>query len=157
MRKTLFVNLFLIIVFASFSGKVYSQCKSKGIVKGCKKNLTPFKYSGAAVNDFVIDEKSKKVELEFTAYQGQNYRLIFCSSGNFTEDVKINIYDKRKNVKTRKVIYDTNSGIENLFWVFEPPKTGNYFIEYEVPASADGTKKDACMMLIIGYQDIAKK
>lgn len=157
MKKTLSINIFLIVLFFCVSESVFSQCKSKSIVKGCKQNLTPFKYSGAAINEFVIDEKAKKVEVEFTAYGGQEYRLIFCSSANFSEDVKINIYDKRKNVKSRKLIYDTSSGIDNLFWVFEPPKTGNYFIEYEIPESVDDTKKEACMMLIIGYQNIAKK
>lgn len=126
----------------------------KPIVKACKKNLPPFKFSGSAENDIIIDNTPKVIDVEFTAYADQKYRLIFCSSGDFTEEVRVNIYDKRKTMKTRQKLYDSNSGIDNLFWVFEPKKTGNYYIEYEVPVSKDGKPKQGCMVLLVGYQDI---
>lgn len=131
---------------------VNAQCKSKDIVKKCKANLKPFKYDGYAVDEITFDQNPKIVEVEFTAYAGQDYKLVFCSSG-FTEEVKVNIYDKnRKKKDNRKQVYNSDQGIDNLFWSFEPPKTGTYFIEYEIPKSADGKTKTGCIVLLIGYK-----
>ncbi len=136
-----------------FSIHVNAQCKSREITKGCKKNLESYKYSGAAVTDIVIENKPKKYDVEFTAYQGQKYRLIFCSSGN-VDGLQLNIFDKPKTIKSRKKVYDNSQGIEGNFWVFEPAKPGNYFVEYEVPAANnETTNKQACVVLIVGYQN----
>ncbi|HET6244093.1 MAG: hypothetical protein H0V01_13310 [Bacteroidetes bacterium] len=130
----------------------FSQCKSKEIVKSSKTKLQPYKYSGAAVNDFIIDDKSKMIDIEFTVYEGQEYRLVFCPSLNLTQDIKISIYDKRKNFKSRKLIFETSSKSENPLF-FDPPKSGNYYIEYTIPANENPeTKSEGCMVLMIGYQ-----
>lgn len=147
-------SLYTLILFALtiISVNANAQCKSKDIIKGCKKNLAPYKYSGAAVTDIVTENKAKKYDVEFTAYQGQKYRLIFCSSGN-VEGIQLNIFDKPKILKSRKKVYDNSQGIEGNFWVFEPTKHGNYYIEYEVPAGTAEEKKQACVVLIVGYQN----
>ncbi len=134
------------------SSDANAQCKAKEITKGCKKNLEAYKYSGAAVTDIINDRKVKKYEVEYTAYQGQKYRLIFCSSGGIN-DIKLTIYDKPKTIKSRKAVYENSQGIEGHFWVFEPTKQGNYYIEYEVPAGTTEEKKQACVVLIVGYQN----
>jgi hypothetical protein len=143
----------LLIASALIASNASAQCKAKDITKGCKKNLETYKYSGAAVTDMVIDNKAKKYDVEFTAYQGQKYRLILCSSGN-TEGLQVNIYDKPKTLKSRKKVYDNSQGIEGNFWVFEPAKHGNYYIEYEVPAGSGEEKKQACVVLVVGYQNV---
>lgn len=151
MLKKSLHNLILAAI-TLISLNVNAQCKSKEITKGCKKNLVPYKYSGAAVTDIVIDNKPKKYDVEFTAYQGQKYRLIFCSSGN-VDGIQLNIYDKPKTMKSRKKVYDNSQGIEGNFWVFEPTKHGNYYIEYDVPAGKANEKKQACVVIIVGYQN----
>lgn len=150
LKKSLYTLVLAAITLVSVSAN--AQCKSKDITKGCKKNLEAYKYSGAAVTDIVIDNKAKKYDVEFTAYQGQKYRLIFCSSGN-VEGIQLNIFDKPKTLKSRKKVYDNSQGIEGNFWVFEPTKQGNYYIEYEVPAGTTEEKKQACVVLIVGYQN----
>lgn len=150
LKKSLYTLVLAAITLVSVSAN--AQCKSKDITKGCKKNLEAYKYSGAAVTDIVIDNKAKKYDVEFTAYQGQKYRLIFCSSGN-VEGIQLNIFDKPKTLKSRKKVYDNSQGIEGNFWVFEPTKHGNYYIEYEVPAGTTEEKKQACVVLIVGYQN----
>jgi len=150
-KNSIYTLLFTTLSFISL--EVNAQCKVREIIKGCKKNLEAYKYSGAAITDIVIDNKPKKYEVEFTAYQGQKFRLIFCSSGNI-EGIQVNIFDKPKNLKSRKKVYDNSQGIEGNFWVFEPTKHGNYYIEYDVPAGIAEDKKQACIILIVGYQDI---
>ncbi|MFN7014075.1 MAG: hypothetical protein ACK4ON_07380 [Bacteroidia bacterium] len=150
LKKSLYTLLFATISLVWLNAN--AQCKAKDITKGCKKNLESYKYSGAAVTDIIVDNKAKKYDVEFTAYQGQKYRLIFCSSGN-VEGLQLNIFDKPKTLKSRKKVYENSQGIEGDFWVFEPKKPGNYYVEYEVPAANTETSKQACVVLIVGYQN----
>jgi hypothetical protein len=51
-------------------------------------------------------------------------------------------------------VYDSEQGIDNNFWSFEPPKSGNYFIEYTVPVSSTpGMAKQGCVIMLISYVD----
>jgi hypothetical protein len=134
---------------------LFGQCKSKTIIKNNKNALTPYKYTGAAINDITIGEKEKTIEIEFTAYTGQDYKLLFCPSDNLEEDIQINIFDKRKNIKSRKLIYEGSTKKTSTVSAFEPPKSGNYFIEYKVPSGAE--KKEGCIVLVIGYQNTKVK
>ena len=111
---------------------IFGQCKAKQIMKSSKPNVPkPYKYDSYVVTEFTFDDKEKKFEVMFTAFSGNKYRLIFCSSG-FEEPVKMNIWDKSNRVKKgRNKVYDNSQGIDNNFWSFQPPKPGNYFIEYE--------------------------
>lgn len=148
--------LFMIMVSAFVCANHFSfaQCKVKEVVKKAKGNIAkPYKYDSYAISEFEFNDKTQKVEVQFTAFQGQKYKLVFCSSG-IEEAVTLNIYDKSNRVKNgRKKVYDNDQGIDNNFWSFEPPKSGNYFIEYELPPSATGKPKKACVVMLIGFVD----
>jgi hypothetical protein len=143
----------IILLFAgSLLGSLHAQCNAKEIAKKCKSNLKPFSYDGFADNSFTFKDKAQTISVEFTAYAGQSYKLVFATSG-FKEEVKVNIYDKNKNNPKRQKVYDSANGIDNLFWSFEPSKTGTYYIEYEVPPASEGDSgKIGCMVLLIGYK-----
>jgi hypothetical protein len=146
--------LFLSITFFFISTSLWAQCKVKVLNKQCKPKLDPFMYAGSAVNDIVFDAKSKILDLEFTAYSDQDYRLIFCPSESLTEEIKIQVFNKRKNVKSREMIFETTSK-QSQTNGFEPPKSGNYYIEYSIPASEN--KISGCMVLLIGSKDAEPK
>ncbi|CAN5501625.1 hypothetical protein BH10BAC1_BH10BAC1_07980 [soil metagenome] len=154
MKKSKFLFTLLIMVSALLctNHNSFGQCKAKQIMKNCKPNVPkPYKYDAYVVTEFTFDDKEKKQEVMFTAFNGMKYRLIFCSSG-FEEPVKMNIYDKSNRVKKgRNKVYDNSQGVDNNFWSFQPPKPGNYYIEYEVPKSLDGKVKTGCVVLLIGY------
>ena len=160
MRKTKFHFAILLLFCASFFvnnlcyGQKTTACKAKQIAAGCKANIKkPFRYDSYALNEFTFDDKTKEVEVQFTAFAGQKYKIIFCSSG-FDEQLTMNIFDKSNKIKNnRHKIFDNNQGIDSDFWSFEPPKTGNYFIEYSVPASKDGKVKKGCVVMLVGYTD----
>src|ERR1039457_6588485 len=83
-----------------------AQCKAKQIVKECKPSIAPYQYDSYALNEIVFDPaKPQVIEVEFTAFAGQQYKLVFCTSG-FEEDVKMNIFDKNQRSKKRNKIYD---------------------------------------------------
>ena len=150
-------KIFCLVILLPLPG--ISQCKVKSIVGGCKPNLNPYGYDSYAITDIDFGDHPQKLEVQFTAFAHQKYKLVFCTSG-FEENVRMNIYDKSNRVKNRQKVYDGNDGIDNVFWSFVPPKSGDYFIEYEVPAVANGEAKSGCVILIVGVQlqeDAAKK
>ena len=151
-RKSLFTILIMVSTLLCTNHNIFGQCKAKQIMKSCKPNVPkPYKYDSYVVSEFTFNDKEQKVEVMFTAFQGMKYRLIFCSSG-FEEPVKMNIWDKSNRIKKgRNKIYDNSQGVDNNFWSFQPPKAGNYYIEYEVPKSIDGKVKTGCVVLLIGY------
>lgn len=153
MKRILVYNFILITLFLFSSQQSSAQCEFKKIVKEHKKSLKPYKYSGSAYNDFIIGNEPLKIEIEFTAYAGQTFRLLFCYSGKFNEEVKISVYDRKSNFKTRKKIYEGSLANAAGKSEFQPPKTGNYFIEYDVPPSMDEKRKAACVVLLVGYQE----
>ncbi|MGZ4049526.1 MAG: hypothetical protein ACXVPU_09460 [Bacteroidia bacterium] len=148
-----FITLFIMVSsLLCTNHNIFGQCKAKQIMKSCKPNVPkPYKYDSYVVSEFTFNDKEQKVEVMFTAFQGMKYRLIFCSSG-FEEPVKMNIWDKSNRIKKgRNKVYDNSQGVDNNFWSFQPPKAGNYYIEYEVPKSLDGKVKKGCVVLLIGY------
>lgn len=149
--KNIFKLLALILLISNNSA-AYSQCKAKQIVKGCRGDLKPFFYDGYALSDITFTEKTQKIEVEFTAFGKQKYRMVFCTSG-FTEVVPINIYDKSSRSKNRNNVY-TNANVEKAVWNLTPPKTTTYFIQYELPATKEANKK-GCIVMLIGYSDVS--
>lgn len=124
-------------------------------MKSCRPNIKPpYKYDSYVVNNFTFDSKPKTVEVQFSAFQGQKYKIIFCSSG-FEEPLAVNIYDKSSRVKNnRHKVYDNSQGVDNNFWSFQPTKSGNYYIEYSVPVSSTpGLAKQGCVIMLISYME----
>ena len=159
MKHSKIISSFAVILgFTLFlSTSAIAQCKAKQIAGGCKANIKkPFKYDSYAINEFTFNDKPKEVEVVFTAFSGQKYKVIFCSSG-FDEKVTMNIYDKPAKIKNnRHLLWDNSKGIDSDFWSFEPPKTGNYYIEYTIPKSMNGKEKKGCVVMLVGYTDPAE-
>ncbi len=77
LRIFIMVSAFICINHFSFS----QDCKAKDIVKKSKANITkPYKYDSYAVSEFTFTKEKQKVEVQFTAFQGQeiqNHLLLF--------------------------------------------------------------------------------
>ena len=151
----LFISILIFSMLIFSADRSVAQCNAKSIMKACKPNVQkPYRYDSYVISELKFDKKPKIVEVVFTAFEGQKYKLIFCTNG-FEEPVKLDIYNKSKAIKKdRKKVYDNSQGIDNNFWTFEPPKSGNYYIDYEVPASIDGKPKTGCVILLIGYLEV---
>ncbi len=147
MRKIFFYSL--LITGLLISGNSFGQCKARDIMKGCKNDLKPFKYDAFVSNDINYTETAQLIEVEFGAMSGNEYRLVFCTS-QLPIPVKITIYDKPKTNKKRKILYFDENSKDGFLCAFTPPKTGNYYIEYSVPAAKDKTK--GCVVMIIGIK-----
>ena len=143
---TITLSLVLCINYGSFA-----QVKVKSVIQNCQTYIkNPYKYNGYWMSEFTFDQKSKKIEGHFVAFEGEKYHIVFCSSG-FEELIKICVYDKSSRIeKDRTKLYDSSQSKEKNYWSFEPKESGDYFIEYSIPPSNNGLLKKSCVVLIIG-------
>lgn len=141
--------LVFLLLLAPAAG-IQAQCNAKKMAKACKSNLKPYTYDGYGTAELTFNDKPHIVKMEFTAYAGEKYRLVFCSEG-YKEKVNLNIYNAPEKSKRREKVYDTSQGIDDLYWQFSPTKSGTYYIEIEVPPSVDGTTKTGCITMLIGF------
>jgi hypothetical protein len=150
--------LIMIGAFICTGHSSVAQCKAKQIMKSSKANISkPYKFDSYTVNEFVFGAKASTQEVQFTAFRGIKYKIVFISSG-FEEPVEVNIWDKSNKIKkNRNKVFDNAQGIDNNFWSFEPSKQGNYFIEYTVPVSSTpGVTKQGCIIMLISYVETEK-
>ena len=153
-KKLLFICVFLCVPFMEETN-LFSQCNPNKIARKYKGNLDDYKYDSSAYNVIQFTDKPQTVEVVFSAYAGNIYKLVFGTSF-FDEDVKVNIYDKSMRVKNRKKLFDNNSGIDNLFWELLITKPATYYIDYSVPAKGTSTSTDGCLVILIGYKNITQ-
>ncbi|MBI2270066.1 MAG: hypothetical protein HYU69_06855 [Bacteroidetes bacterium] len=147
--------LFTILSMMLFTGKSFSQKEVNNMVAEYKSNLGLYELDSYAVRDIVLlPKKNQKEEIEFTVFAGRKYKLIFCTTG-LGEQLAMRIYDKPEGNKYRRKVYDNNNVIDKDFCLFEPPKIGTYYIEYDIPPSGTNVKKRAKIVMLIGLQENA--
>ena len=142
-----YICSFLLILLAK---GIVSQCSPHKIAKNFRPNLEPYKYDSYAYNEVTFTDKPQTIEVQFTAFSGMKYKLVFGTS-MFDEDVHVNIYDKSMRTHKRSKLYDNNNGVDNLFWSYEVDTPGVYYVDYEIPAKGSAKAADGCMVMLIGY------
>lgn len=115
----------------------------------------PYIYDGFVLSQFTMNNKTKLMQAEFTAFKGQNYQLYFCTS-NFDDSVAVAVFDTQKaaNGKREELLHTFTKKGEPL--LFELNKKGNYTIEYSIPTCENaeyGFTKNECVVVLISYKN----
>jgi hypothetical protein len=138
--------LFLVLT----ANGLFAQCSAHKIANTLKPKLLPYKYDTYGYNEIKFTDKPQVVELIFTAFAGEKYKIVFGTSG-FDEKVGVKIYNKPAVSADRKQLLDNSSATDNT-WSAEIPSAGTYYIEYEVPAKGSFKSPDGCMVILISYK-----
>lgn len=152
MNRICLILVFTVGLIISSNTIVFAQCPSgTTIIDKCKTSINnPYIYDGYWMSKFTFDDKTKKIEGHFVAFEGEKYQIIFCSSG-FEEIATVCIYYKSSRAELGRVkVYDSSKNTNNSSWAFEPSKSGDYYIEYTIPPSKDGKQKEASVLILIG-------
>ena len=150
--KTVIKNIILlgILPLLLVDNSWYSQNFVERVISKYKIKLEDgYKYNGYLGKEIVFDEKEKKETVEFTAFRGISYKIIFCPSKSGVP-VTINIYDKNSEDKNRIKVFDNSASLNNTYWVFDPPNSRTYYVEYIVPINENRKTKKINMIMIIG-------
>ena len=116
--------------------------------------IRPFKYNLSKTTTISFKRYPQLLRVLVPIYSNQTHRLVFSTKG-LPQEIIINIYDKPKSEKRRKVIF-TSSPSEpiNTFELPEEYKESYLFVEYSVPPSEAedrSTTIRGCAVLMMGY------
>ena len=89
--------------------------------KLCRNALKPYRYDGAKTTHFSYKEYNYAKEVEIGTVQNSEYRLSFNSNGIRYDKIKVEIYDKSKNYKSRMLLYEKEGVGQNEFTVETGP------------------------------------
>ena len=89
--------------------------------KLCRNALKPYRYDGSKTTHFSYKEYNYAKEVEIGTVQNSEYRLSFNSNGIRYDNIKVQIYDKSKNYKSRMLLYEKDGVGQNEFTVETGP------------------------------------
>lgn len=148
MKKLLF--LLLPVVFA-FKSNEY-VCDEKGLKTDAFKMLGEFAYSSSKTTNLYFVNNNQVKEIEVNLFEGELYRIIF-NNKSLPEKVAIEVYDKPKDNKFRKLLFTSETAPSTEMVVYEPSwRHRNIYIDYLIPATADEEVKKGCAIFIVGYK-----
>lgn len=149
-KKFIVLMVFTLMLSLFISTRATAQCTARTIIKDCKSRfVSPYKYSGCWMQEFVLEQKYKRYEGHFVVLEGLKYQILFCSSGS-AENVVINIYDKSMEYGNKRKLYGSSKKEGANLWIFEPTISGDYYVEYVIPKSPTGKSQTGCVMLMLG-------
>jgi hypothetical protein len=147
--------VFFLSVLFGFQGSSKAQCKVSNIVEQGKVEIdSSFLYDGFSLSNFTMDDKAKRVQVQFMALRGQRYKLYFCNSG-FAEEVKISVFKEEKDGKLSPDLLGAMTA-KDQFIEFAVAKAGTYIVDYTIPVSENseyGMTKKECMVMLISYKE----
>lgn len=122
--------------------------------------IRPFKYNLSKTTMITFKRYPQLLRVIIPIYNDQEHRLIFSTKG-LPQNIEINIYDKAKSEKKRKLLFTGNSDEPINTYELEKEFKGSYlFVEYSVPATDDtdrGTTKRGCVVMMMGYLFLPKE
>lgn len=89
--------------------------------KLCRNALKPYRYDGSKTTHFSYKQYNYAKEVEIGTVQNSEYRLSFNSNGIRYDKIKVQIYDKSKNYKSRMLLYEKDGVGQNEFTVETGP------------------------------------
>ncbi|SFC32752.1 hypothetical protein SAMN05421780_104271 [Flexibacter flexilis DSM 6793] len=136
-----FVWLWLLLLAGHVS---FAQCDDKSIRKHCKTSLGHYIFETADYKPYSTFAKKDYLEAEFSAYEGENYRIVNLCSG-FAEDVEFTIIAPDKTE-----LFTNAKGKSVKHFDFSASQTGDYTIRFKFSSSAK--TQASCVAYAVGYK-----
>lgn len=146
-----FIPVFLLLISASGKISYNGELCNKVTKQKVKKELNPYNYSSMkTMSVFTSDKQDYNKEIMVPLFSGEKYRFVFSIEG-INEDLDIEIFDKPKGEKRRKLVYSTESvGAGQSIYLFQPKKSQPLYVNFHFKKSE--TIKEGCVMMMLGYK-----
>lgn len=133
---------FLLLVLAGNAAT--AQCDEKSVRKSCKSSLGSYIFETADYKPYSSFSTKDMVETEFSAYEGENYRVVNLCVG-FAEDVEFTVLAPDKTE-----LFTNTKGKHVKHFDFSATQTGDYTIRFKFPSSAK--TQASCVAYAVGYK-----
>jgi hypothetical protein len=153
MKNILYLLFAVATLFYSFTTfQSTDAADKKALSANCKKKLDTYKYDSQKFTKINFTNKTQLLEIEIPVFIGEKYRIIFNTNG-LPKPIKIYVYKKDKNSNKREPIYTSPANYETNELVFDAPRVGKLFVDYEVPANeANSTITSGFALFMVGYK-----
>lgn len=146
--KSLFSISIIFILMAFQGGDVL--CNAKELKEKAKFTLEPYKYDSAELTRIMYKNKETIKEVEVPLFIGEKYRIVFELEA-LPKQVEVQIYNKDKNSKSRKLLFTSKDQGEKKEFIFEVSKTRHIYVDYIVPPTEEGSYS-GCAVFMVGYK-----
>lgn len=146
--KSLFSVSIIFVLMAFQGGDVL--CNVKELKEKAKLYLEPYKYDSSELTRVVYKSKETIKEVEVPLFIGEKYRIVFELEA-LPKSVEVQIYNKDKDSKNRKLLFSSKDQGEKKEFLFEVSKTRHVYVDYIVPPADEGSFS-GCAVFMVGYK-----
>jgi len=147
----IYIALIALLVITA-AAKEKTDCDVRILKSELLKELQPdFKYDSSTINKFILNSKAQVKEVKIFLFSGEKYKLLFNTAA-MPSNFEINIYDKPKTDKKRKLLFSVKDSEElnDHIFAFEPKKPQTMYINYILPKSDESVY--GCSVFLLGYK-----
>lgn len=150
MKKIKYILLLVqVILLASFqSGDML--CNSKELKEKAKAGLDVYKYDSSELTRIIYKKKETIKEVEVPLFIGEKYRIVFEMEA-LPKNVEVQIYNKDKDSKNRKLLFSSKEMGDKKEFYFEVSKTRHVYVNYVIPPTEEGSYS-GCAVFMVGYK-----
>jgi hypothetical protein len=141
-----FIAVFALMAFQS--GDVL--CNSKELKEKARRALEPYKYDSAELTRILYKSKETVKEVEVPLFIGEKYRIVFELEA-LPKQVEVQIYNKDKSSKNRKLLFSSKEISDQKEFEFEVSKVRRIYVDYIVPQTEAGSYS-GCAVFMVGYK-----
>ena len=143
------VSIVIVFVLMAFqTGDVL--CNSKELKEKAKLALEPYKYDSSELTRILYKAKETVKEVEVPLFIGEKYRMVFELEA-LPKQVEIQIYNKDKDSKNRKLLFSSKDMGDKKEFQFEISKVRHVYVDYIVPPTETGSYS-GCAVFMVGYK-----
>ncbi|MES2565335.1 MAG: hypothetical protein V4565_00615 [Bacteroidota bacterium] len=146
--KPLFSIAIILVLMAFQGGDVL--CNSKELKEKARNTLEPFKYDSAELTRILYKKKESIKEVEVPLFIGEKYRIVFEMEA-LPKQIEVQIYNKDKESKSRKLLFSSKDQMEKKEFLFEVSKTRHIYVDYIIPPTEEGSYT-GCAVFMVGYK-----
>lgn len=143
------VSIVIVFVLMAFqTGDVL--CNSKELKEKAKLALEPYKYDSSELTRILYKAKETVKEVEVPLFIGEKYRIVFELEA-LPKQVEVQIYNKDKDSKNRKLLFSSKDMGDKKEFQFEVSKVRHVYVDYIIPPTEAGSYS-GCAVFMVGYK-----
>jgi hypothetical protein len=146
--KYLLSSVIVCVLMAFQTGDVL--CNVKELKEKAKAALEPYKYDSSELTRILYKATETVKEVEVPLFIGEKYRIVFELEA-LPKNVEVQIYNKDKESKGRKLLFSSKSMGEKKEFQFEISKVRHVYVDYVVPPTEAGSYS-GCAVFMVGYK-----
>ena len=143
------LSIVIVFVLMAFQGGDV-LCNSKELKEKAKFVLEPYKYDSSELTRILYKTKESVKEVEVPLFIGEKYRIVFELEA-LPKQVEVQIYNKDKESKNRKLLFSSKDMGDKKEFLFEVAKARHIYVDYVVPPTEAGSYS-GCAVFMVGYK-----